>query len=301
MKHLLKNLLALLLVVCFVSAQAQRNKASNKKNKDQKANTWLWQVSGNGLKTPSYLYGTMHAMCSNDFSMDDSLLAKLNASSQLVLEVVDADNPMNVFVLMQAMAMKGAHLNDLYTPEEYAEINKFFTDSVGVGIDELAAFNPFFAILATMPVQMGCADIKSYEAELTQLARTAGKEVKELETIQFQANLFDTIPYGIQAKELLRLVREWNSEKQLLAEMTSIYKNKEVDKALVLAHASFGALTQYWDVFLKNRNENWVPKIEAMAAVNSSLFAVGAAHLVGDYGLIALLRKKGYTVTPVNN
>lgn len=301
MKHLLKNLLAVLLVVCFVGAQAQRNKASNKKNKGQKANTWLWQVSGNGLKAPSYLYGTMHAMCQADFIMDDSLVAKLNASSQLVLEVVDADNPMNVFVLMQAMAMKGAHLNDLYTPEEYAEINKFFTDSVGIGINELASFNPFFSILATLPVQMGCADIKSYETELTQLARTAGKQVKELETIQFQANLFDTIPYSVQAKELLRLVREWNNEKQLLAEMTAIYKNKEVDKALVLAHASFGALTQYWDVFLKNRNENWVPKIETMATANSSLFAVGAAHLVGDYGLITLLRKKGYTVTPVTN
>jgi uncharacterized protein len=301
MKHILKNLLAVLLVLFFVGAQAQRNKTNKQQKKDEKANTWLWQVSGNGLKNPSYLYGTMHAMCAGDFSIDDSLAAKLTASNQLVLEVVDADNPMNVFVLMQAMALKGAHLPDLYTKEEYAEINTFFTDSVGVSIGDFASFNPFFAILATLPQQMGCTDIKSFETELTIMARAAGKEVKELENIQFQANLFDTIPYPIQAKELLRLVREWNSEKQLLAEMTSIYKNKEVDKALVLAHASFGALTQYWDVFLKNRNENWIPKIETMAATKSSLFAVGAAHLVGDYGLITLLRKKGYTVTPVNN
>ena len=50
-----------------------------------------------------------------------------------------------------------------------------------------------------------------------------------------------------------------------------------------------------------NRNKNWVEKMPVMMEGRSNLFAVGAAHLTDDYGIIHLLRKKGYTVTPVFN
>lgn len=299
MKLFSKIILAITLLFFVSTANAQREKVSNKKQKDSKNDTWLWEISGNGLKQKSYLYGTMHMMCADDFTISDSLRAKMNKSEQLVLEVVDADNPMNVMILMQAMAMKGKTLQDFYTEAEYNELNNFFVDSLGTDIEQLSSFSPFFSIIAMMPLQLGCMDIKSYETELTQLARSNNKEVKELETIEFQVSLFDTIPYAIQAKELLRSVREWTKEKQLFGEMVSIYKNKEMDKVMIFARSNFGALTEYWDIFLKNRNENWIPKIKAMTAEKSTLFAVGAAHLAGDYGLINLMRKAGYTVNPV--
>jgi uncharacterized protein YbaP (TraB family) len=53
------------------------------------------------------------------------------------------------------------------------------------------------------------------------------------------------------------------------------------------------------NVLLDNRNQNWIPKIEKVAKEKPTLFAVGAAHLPGENGVIALLRKKGYTVEAV--
>jgi len=55
------------------------------------------------------------------------------------------------------------------------------------------------------------------------------------------------------------------------------------------------------DIILANRNQNWVKKLPALMKANSSFIAVGSAHLAGEQGLINLLIKAGYSVTPVMN
>ena len=52
---------------------------------------------------------------------------------------------------------------------------------------------------------------------------------------------------------------------------------------------------------LEVRNENWMVKMPDMMKDKSTFFAVGAAHLLGEQGMINLLRKKGYVVKPILN
>ena len=209
MKTLQKIAFGLLFLAFAPSLFAQKeNKKPNPKEE-----TWLWEISGNGLENPSYLFGTIHILCPEDFEISSTLKNKLAASKQLVLEVADAENPANLMVVLQAMTMKGKKLKDLYTAEEYAELKQFFTDSIGLDISMIESFSPMFATTAILPAMMGCMETKSYEAELTALARQQNKEVKEVETLAQQLSMFDTIPYHIQAQELLRTAREWTKEK----------------------------------------------------------------------------------------
>jgi hypothetical protein len=291
MKRLKSLSLILLLVGLTLPSVAQK-----KKNQ-----TWLWEISGNGLENPSYLFGTIHILCPNDFAMSDNLLDKLNKSEQLVLEVADADNPANAMQIMQSMAMKGKTLKDLYTEEEYKEIDKFFTDSIGYPLSAFNSFMPMMAITTTLPKMMGCVQQKSYEVELTSIARKQGKEVKEVETLAQQLHLFDTIPYEIQAKELLRTIREWNKEKETFSALVSIYKQQDFSKALAFIHTNMGNMIEYKDVLLDNRNKGWIEKIKTFAKEKPTFFAFGAGHLGGETGLVKLLKKEGFKVKPLKN
>ena len=58
--------------------------------------------------------------------------------------------------------------------------------------------------------------------------------------------------------------------------------------------------SKYSDLMLKNRNQNWISRIEKIAKGKSTFFGVGAAHLGGQQGVIALLRKAGFTVEAVH-
>lgn len=293
----IKTTLLFILLVALLPLQAQKNS----KKPNPKEETWLWEISGNGLKESSYLFGTMHILCPQDFFISDNLLAKFNKSKQLVLEVVDADNPMNALAAMEKMIMKGTKLDSLYTEEEYAEVKNFFRDSMAMEVGMFSSFNPMFFYMAMLPKLMGCEEFKQLESELTKMARKQGKDVKDVETLEYQLSLFDTIPYHVQARELLRLVREWNKEKAAFAELVQLYKNQEFSKSSAFIHANMGNMVEYRDVMLENRNRNWIPKIKVMAAEKSTFFAFGAGHLGGDAGLIELLRKEGYTVTPLEN
>lgn len=297
MKTLQKIAFGLLFLALASPLFAQKeNKKTNPKEE-----TWLWEISGKGLEKPSYLFGTIHILCPEDFEISSNLKNKLEASQQLVLEVADAENPANLMVVLQAMTMKGKKLKDLYTAEEYAELKQFFTDSIGLDISMIESFSPMFATTALLPAMMGCIETKSYEAELTALARQQNKEVKEVETLAQQLSMFDTIPYHIQAQELLRTTREWTKEKTTFAALVDIYKGQKYSLSQAFMHANMGSMTEYKDVLLDNRNRAWIAKINAFAAEKPTLFAFGAGHLGGEKGLIELLRKEGYTVKPLKN
>lgn len=289
-----QKLIALVFIALFsIPALAQKV--------NPKEETWLWEVSGNGLEKPSYLFGTLHILCPNDFAIAENIKNKLEISAQLVLEVADAENPANFGIILQSMALKGKKLKELYTPEEYAELAAFFADSLKGDIEMFQNFTPMFCMVGLLPSIMGCTETKSYETELTAIARKQGKEVKEVETLQQQLSIFDTIPYHIQAAELLRMVREWTKEKATFKTLVAIYKNNQYSMSQAFLHASMGNMVEYKDLLLDNRNKEWIAKIKTLAAQSPTFFAFGAGHLGGENGLIALLTKEGFTLKPLKN
>ncbi|MDZ7777679.1 MAG: TraB/GumN family protein [Bacteroidales bacterium] len=90
----------------------------------------LWEISGNGLDKPSYLFGTIHLLCPEDLVLDDKITTALNNSEQLVLELDLSDRNVLREVQQKMMYQDGTTAKDYLSPEEYGIVKQFFSDSL---------------------------------------------------------------------------------------------------------------------------------------------------------------------------
>jgi uncharacterized protein YbaP (TraB family) len=144
---------------------------------------------------------------------------------------------------------------------------------------------------------LGCTPV-SYENEIMKVAKKDSLPINGLETVEFQLQIFDEVPYSVQAKMLEKTLLDFDKSKKELKELVSIYKSKDINKMQqeVANELEYG---QYEDLLIKKRNSNWVPLISKTVKEKSTFIAVGAGHLGGENGIISLLRKAGFTITPV--
>ena len=132
-----------------------------------------------------------------------------------------------------------------------------------------------------------------------QLAKAGGKEIKGLETMAFQASVFDSIPYEKQAEELLHTIDSMQQSKIYFGLMLNAYKEQRLDKIETIINDPVYGDAENHDMLLDNRNKNWVGQLKEIMKKGSVFTAVGAGHLVGKKGLIALFRAAGYIVRPL--
>lgn len=269
--------------------------------KQKNNNTLLWQVSGNGLKHSSFLFGTFHLMCKEDIHFSNQLKEAVKASDEIYMEL-DMDDPSTLLSGMLYMNMNnGKKLSDLYTPAEYKKLQAYFTDSLSTPIMLLQRAKPYFLVALLYPKMMNCATPTGVEEELLQIAKEDKKEIEGLETMQFQASVFDSIPYEWQAKELMKNIDSFPVYKKEFEEMIDLYKSQQLDSMQnMLVKSEFGS-EQYEDLLLNDRNKKWVKELKEIMKKESVFVAVGAGHLTGELGLISLLKKEGYSVEPLAN
>lgn len=269
------------------------------KHKDD--NTLLWKVSGNGLKKPSFLFGTFHLLCKEDIHFSDQLKKAVKLCDKIYMEM-DMDDPSMLLGSMLYMNMKdGKKLEDLYTPEEYKRLQSYFADTLKMPIMLLQSAKPYFLVALLYPKMMECSDPVGLETELVKMAKEDKKEIRGLETMQFQASVFDSIPYEWQAKELLKNIDSFSVYKKEFDTMLGFYKDQQLDSLKDMISKSEFSSDQYQDLLLNDRNKDWADQLKGIMKKQSVFVAVGAGHLVGDMGLINLLRKAGYKVEPLEN
>jgi uncharacterized protein YbaP (TraB family) len=150
-----------------------------------------------------------------------------------------------------------------------------------------------------------CESTAAMEQVIMEEAKQTNKKIKGLETAAFQAGVLDSIPYKLQAQQLVQYIADAGkpddgSETELSA-MWKAYNEQDLAKLEALLIKSDIGINNYTDLLLYHRNSNWVAKLKGLLPQNSLLIAVGAGHLPGEKGVISLLRKAGYTITPVEN
>jgi uncharacterized protein YbaP (TraB family) len=169
----------------------------------------------------------------------------------------------------------------------------------GLTLDQLNGFKPWFVSLALNQMVMQKAGYQvqyGVDMQLNTRARNANKRVIGLESVDFQLNLFDTIlpedqelmvttakGPGEAAKELTKIKDAWLAGD--VAALEQVFKQSQEDSPRLL------------DLMLNKRNESWMPAIDLLLnGKDDALVVVGAAHLMGDKGLLKLLKAKGYEV-----
>jgi len=288
MKTILKQFLfavIYILTVGIVSAQSPKEK------------TLLWKISGNGMQHPSYIFGTFHLLCAEDFKIPDTLRSIIHASKQIYFEI-KIDDPDMTKKMMQTIQMKdGHHLKDFISMSDYDSVSTIFQNKTQIPLQFVATYKPVILASLLYPAMLGCSPI-AFEKEIENVAVKDSLPFYGLETVEFQMSLFDTIPYTEQAKMLLKSVLKFEDSKKELSELISIYQKKDI-AAMQTSIGSDKDFGKYETILLNKRNENWVPVISKAVQEKQTLFAIGAGHLGGSNGVLSLLRKNGYIISAV--
>lgn len=263
----------------------------------------LWKVSGNGLKKPSYLFGTYHIMKDSYLNQNPKIKSAYEGAEGVVVETeVDSS-------AMLSMAMRGLmldkSLDKLLSQTDYKLVADEFKKGTGY---DLALFNQMKPIVtATMLslayVQKESDTLNSFKGLPLDLyfasdGRKRQKTVSALETMEEQmAFLFDHDPVEKQAQHLVEMVKEKDEMHDMSKSVTELYLKQDLQGMWKMNEKSgntFGNMTYLLD----ERNHNWMKRLPGLMASRPTFVAVGALHLPGPQGLIELLKKEGYQVEP---
>lgn len=299
-----------LITAAFAQDKANKpngNAASGKNSKSATSsvpleNTLLWEISGNGLANSSYLFGTMHILCAEDAKLSDNLKRVIKEADLIYFEI-DMDNMMEMLGALKYLKMNdNKKLSDLLTTEEYQRVKNYFSvNKSPMPFALMESFKPFFIASLISEQKMACEVKEGMEQAIIKESKQYNKEIKGLESVAFQASVFDSIPYEQQAKELVKSIDSLEKNSALAQELLSVYKMQDLKKIEELTSREEGGISAFMDLLLYNRNTDWAQKMNGIMQTKHVLFAVGAAHLPGEKGVINLLRKRGFSVKPVSN
>ncbi|WP_333864835.1 TraB/GumN family protein [Sphingobacterium sp.] len=278
----ISTLLVLLLFVAFCSFAQD--------------SSMLWKISGNGLKQDSYLFGTIHMLCPDDFVIKQKNLDAFNSSKKIIFEV-DLSKPENAKSL-QAFAVSDPNFIKAFSADEIKRMDSVLR-AQQLSITLLDYASPVAVISLFSMKGFDCPDptkMKSYEVELAALANSQGKTIGELETPDFQFNLLKDL---ITPKLFMESVFQLDKYPALTAKMVEAYKTENLEELTKLLEDSAWMTVEQKDKLLIDRNLNWSNLIPEIIKDQSSFIAIGAGHLAGNKGLISLLRDKGFTVEAV--
>jgi uncharacterized protein YbaP (TraB family) len=285
MKNVSKSIVALAVFAFSFSSNAQTPKNEN---------SVLWEVSGNGLTKPSYLFGTVHMICGKDFVMKPKAVEAFSKTSKLALEV-NMDDP-DEMAIVQQMAIGKEPLSKKMTTKQIAELEVVLQKSGGVSLAQVDNYTLETVMSLLFAKSFGCPDLKFYEMEFIEKAKVNKKPIVGLEKATDQ---MDILNKSFTDDELISYLQKINPD--MSNTMIKEYTNEDISSLYTSTTDKELMSVSTKKILLDNRNENWLKIMPEMMQKESVFFAFGAAHLAGELGVINLLKKAGYTVKPILN
>lgn len=331
----MKQLLVLLFAILQISTFAQIDTpVLTKKQKKQQlkhnlnAKALLWKVEGRKIKQPSYVYGTIHMIPKKDFFWPANTKEAIEECNRLTLEIdmagIENDMGAQMSMMMNIFMKDGITLPTLISAEEYKAVQDHFANSsLPLPQMMLDKIKPMFLSMMVSEdfdlmggnllggpeekdpdTEESMDGLSSYELELMNIAKEKEMETSGLETVEYQMSVFDSIPYKTQADMLVEaIVAEQDTTTNIetqMQDMIQLYKDQDLQALQQLLKTESSGMEEFEDILLNQRNRNWIPIMKTQIAEKPTFFAVGAGHLGGPEGILALLRKEGYKVTPIS-
>ncbi len=262
------------------------------------AQSLLWKIEGKELSAPSYLFGTIHALCREEVVLSDAVIAAVDTCAQVALEL-DLDDPALIVEMGHISFMPNdSTLRDLFSEEDFTRLDTWLRDSVGMALEPMKQMRPMFLFGVLIGKVLGCKPT-SYEEIFMAMAARQGKELIGIETPAEQLDAFSSIPMKKQADMVLEMVDHMDSTRVEFRRLAALYAAGDLEGLRAFVENSTVEYGRYDAALLRDRNHRWIPRMTRQLRRMSTFFAVGAGHLPGKDGLITLLREKGYRVTPV--
>jgi uncharacterized protein YbaP (TraB family) len=264
------------------------------------ARTFAWKVTGKtGIV---YLVGSVHVL-SADFYPVDAALDAAYKDADLLVEELDlaemADPTSQMAMLSRGMLPSATPLDKVISAETYTLVNKRITD-LGLPMEPFKLLKPWTIALMLQAVEWQHAGLDpelGLDKHFYDRAQTDKKTVQGLETTEFQISRFDGMSMAQQERLLAESLKDIDAEKANMTKLVTAWRAGDVPAVEHLVLTEIKDDPMLYQRLLVDRNKAWLPKIEALFARRGHAFVVvGAAHLVGPDGVVAMLRAKGYKV-----
>lgn len=258
----------------------------------------LWKIEGKDLGAPSYIYGTIHAICPDEMVITDGMIDAVGNSARVAMELNLDDPRLMVEMGHHSFMPRGTTINDLYSEEDFEFLDQWFRDSIGMSVTPMNNVRPLLLVGLLIGKVLECTP-RSYEEMFMAMAREQEKEILGIETLEEQLAAFSVIPLEEQGAMVLHMIRNIDSTRSAYRQLADLYLRQDIEALYQLALDSGIEYGRYDSALLTSRNQKWIPRILEIAREKPTFFAVGAGHLAGEQGVLKLLGEEGYTITAV--
>ncbi len=277
----------LLVVFLFVISFCQSQNQSNY--------NLLWKIEGKNLTKPSYLFGTMHVDDERAFNFSDAVMPAIEEVDMFALEV----NPDSLMLAMTSKVVEQDPkdvFKSILSDDEYQLLVDRFEEINDFSFEESGLRDPNTILALLIPDTENENDKSTFvDLYLYNQARTMQKSITGLEDMYDQLNYFENLSPENQRLYVLEQIEDnLDDMNRELEKLTELYYQGNIQAIDSMIRTYDG-----YDMELTKRNQVMVKSIMDITKNNSLFSAVGAAHLPGDNGIISLLKKEGYQVTPV--
>jgi uncharacterized protein YbaP (TraB family) len=276
----------------------------------------LYRISGNGLKSPSYIVGTYHLAPASFADSIPGMQKAMEETTQVYgeLDMMETFKPENASRLLKSqMLPDGVTLSSLLTSDQLDRLNAVLREVLGSDLNDkdfAAQMEKMTPVTLTTTLTLasyakGTPSFNPMELIDTYFQLNAlqnGKAVKGFETVDFQIEILYNAPLEKQVEDMMCTVDHFEEALEIVNRITSAYftQNLQLIAEVLEEESEIECSSDVdEDKLLYNRNRNWVDMMPDIMAEQPTLFVVGAGHLCGEKGVLKLLEGAGYTVEGV--
>ncbi|CAN5245621.1 TraB/GumN family protein [soil metagenome] len=264
-------------------------------------NSILWEITGNGLTTPSHVMGTLKFIGQKEFFLPQEVVSALKSSKIFAIED-QIDHKAQLELNKAVHFPKGKSLLTELPAIDYERIQKFFEKEFKIS---KATFEKEYAQMIPLALSINMTrmslneGVKFYDLELLKIAKKNKLKTYSLETIEREAQAIQAFPMRDQEIALLHSINNFEKQKTEYKLLEEAYIRGDLDKVFEYSLHPTENNPVFIEEYYTRRNLEWLPKIESMMRENPSFITLGVSHLEGDKGILNLLKEKGYTLKPV--
>jgi uncharacterized protein len=251
-----------------------------------------------------HLLGSFHMLKPQDYPLDPSVELAYAGSEQLVFELDPAEmqSPDLARGLMQAARFSdGGSLRAVLPAHVLKKLEAFMGEAAVLGSDGMKPWFITLNLTVSMVVQAGFNPALGLDMHFMQRAKDDGKATRGLETVADQIDALSGSPMDEQVLGLEEALQPMDELRKKFDELYGFWRSGDdaaIERLMIDEMVTKTPITA--KRINEDRNRRWLPQLEALlAGETDTLVVVGALHLVGDIGLVELLRAKGYSVERV--
>ena len=285
------QILSLLGLLLCSTAFAQKQKSTE--------NSLLWKISKEGISTPSYLFGTIHIICEDDYFWTTAMQKSFEETKQLCIEMDISNNDLSMETAALMMDFSGGTLRDYFGNEQdFQIVKKYIEDSLGQNMQLIERMKPvaLYMMYSVGLIKGPCKETVSYELKLAEKARAKSNSIVGLETVAEQMEAMESIPTDSIINQIIRIAKGEKSDNADVASLINAYKKQDLNALNKLIVKGSSEMGMDGAILIDNRNKKWITPMSKMMAEKPTFFFFFSGHV---YGLLQLLRDAGYTVEAV--